>query len=361
MSSKLNLLLENRFLGHKQAVYDLQLDGFGGWYSAGSEGWIVHWQGGSESNGVLIAQTGEPIYCIYVLGNKSEYILAGGQSGMVYAFRRIVKSSPTNLERIQLNTLTSEDLLSSESNSIGNPDFKLNSENEINEDLKFEKMWEHKIHDKGVFDFIEISTHLFLNNKPDQKSIVSCSADGSVALWDLENPVKHQKKSSSIPGTLRCIDANSNLGNCIRVGGHLGKIFEWEILGSSWEDFEWTLKQEFNVGQNTIFQMVHHQNGYAFGGRDAKIWLADDHINIHNQIDAHWFSIHALAFSPQGNYLVSGSMDKSIRLWNAVSGEILVHKELAHRSSVNQIIWLDSETLISCSDDAQIISWKIIH
>ena len=107
--------------------------------------------------------------------------------------------------------------------------------------------------------------------------------------------------------------------------------------------------------------MVHHQRLYAFGGRDAKIWLTDDRLHIHKKMDAHWFSIHALAFSPDGNYLASGSMDKSIRLWDTESGELLVHKELAHRSSVNQFIWLDRETLISCSDDTQIISWKIKH
>jgi WD40 repeat protein len=168
-------------------------------------------------------------------------------------------------------------------------------------------------------------------------------------------------KSNPISGSLRCISSTSNLGNRVRVGGQSGMVYEWEILGTNWENFEFQRFKEYSIGNNTLFQMVRYQNIYALGGRDAKIWITDELLNIHKQIDAHWFSIHALAFSPRGNLLASGSMDKSIRLWDANHGELLVHKELAHRSSVNQIVWLDHDTLISCSDDSQIISWKIKH
>jgi len=359
--------LENRFLGHKQAVYDLQLDGFGGWYSAGSEGWIVHWQGGSEINGKLIAQAGEPIYSIYVIGRYSDYILAGGQSGTVYAFRRIGPTVPRKINgklyELELHNSNPSDPQMNETvlNSNQSNDSLSYSENWELQDLKFEKMWEYRIHEKGVFDFLALPEVQNSVDKPTEKMIISCAADGIVALWDLENPMNHHVKSNSIKGSLRCIDATSSLETQIRVGGHAGKVYEFKIEGSSRESFKFQEIRELCIGSNTLFQMVHHQSKFAFGGRDAKIWLTDEQLNIHRKMDAHWFSIHALAFSPDGNYLASGSMDKSIRIWDTESGELLVHQELAHRSSVNQLIWLDGETLISCSDDAQIISWKIIH
>lgn len=359
--------MENRFFGHKQAVYDIQLDGFGGWYSAGSDGWIVHWLGGSESNGKLIAQIGEPIYSIYVVGGQSDYILAGGQSGTVYAFRRIGPTFPreinAKLHKLKPGISNSSDLKNRESelNSHQSSDSPSHSESRELQDLKFEKMWEYRIHEKGVFDFLALPEVENSVDKTSENMIMSCAADGVIALWDLENPMNNLVKSNSIQGSLRCIDATSSLETQIRVGGHAGKVYEFKIKGSSWGNFEFQETQEFCIGNNTLFQIVHHQNMYAFAGRDAKIWITDDQLNILRKIDAHWFSIHALTFSPNGIYLASGSMDKSIRLWDTESGELLVHQELAHRSSVNQLIWVDRETLISCSDDAQIISWKIKH
>ena len=370
--------MENRFLGHKQAVYDLQLDGFGGWYSAGSDGWIVHWQSDTESHGKLIAQTGEPIYSLYVLGSQNEYILAGGQSGTVYAFRRIdyqvlqndlkfstqeLESTDVNDNKLDINIRFSEELQLTDdpSNKKWNMsdcrNTELNPQLKIPEELKFEKMWEYRIHEKGIFDFCEFSEFQIEGSR----IIVSCSADGILALWDIKNPMEFLVKSNPISGSLRCISSTSNLGNRVRVGGQSGMVYEWEILGTNWGNFEFQRFKEYSIGNNTLFQMVRYQNIYALGGRDAKIWITDELLNIHKQIDAHWFSIHALAFSPSGNLLASGSMDKSIRFWDANHGELLVHKELAHRSSVNQIVWLDHDTLISCSDDSQIISWKIKH
>ncbi len=369
--------MENRFLGHKQAVYDIQLDGLGGWFSAGSEGWIVHWPSGTESHGRLIAQTGEPIYSLRVLGSQSEFILAGGQSGTVYAFQKmsfpvlqnglnhsnqdLQKSDGNDVSMVKNVRLTEE--LQSDNVNDDNVNLANGSSNELNSqmkipvELKFEKMWEFRIHEKGVFDFYEYSEF----QSKESRIIVSCSADGKLALWDINNPMKFLVKSNAIPGSLRCINSNFNLGNRVRVGGQSGLVYEWEILGDNWDNFEFQRIKEYTIGRNTLFQMVQHQNICALGGRDAKIWITDEFLNIYKQIDAHWFSIHALAFSPSGKLLASGSMDKCIRLWDVDGGDILVHKELAHKSSVNKIIWLDHETLISCSDDSQIISWKIKH
>ncbi len=315
MSPKLNLLIENHFLGHKQAIYSLQSDGFGGWFSAGSEGWIVHWKGQSENNGLLIAQTGEPIYALYVFGNELQFIAAGGQSGTIYLFRSFIDE---------------------------------------HQNTKVERIGEYSIHNKGVFDFQYLGNHW----------VCSCSADGRIAIWNLDNPQETVRYSENVGGSIRCIEFNPEMYNSqnsriIRAGGYGGKIFEWKWLELEKLSFRLEWVQEYSVGSNTIFQVERLPNGYAVAGRDAKIWMLNQTWEKEMQIDAHWYSIHALACSPDLKYLASGSMDKSIRLWDVSSGEIQLHQDLAHRSSVNKILWLSSNRFITCSDDAQIISWKI--
>ncbi len=344
--------MENHFLGHKQAVYSLQSDGFGGWYSAGSDGWIVHWPDSNKTEGVLLAQAKEPIYRLFVFGPNSEFVLAGGQSGTVYAFR-IIKDF---------------DLFHSKTDTLGSANVQFIESHEVAESkkVKMVQLWIQRIHSKGVFDFVVLSNNW----------IASCSADGHVAIWDFENPELGMLKSSGLTGSLRCFcriefmnvkldPAQTGLMPVaeISMGGYEGKVYKLQLVYSletgepcklNWMDSESTA-----VGLNTLFQCVSFPNGFVLAGRDAKLWYTNVQFNVVKKIDAHWFSIHALAISPDGRFLVSGSMDKTIRIWDLITGELLIHKELAHRSSVNQIVWLNELQFVSCSDDAQIISWKI--
>ncbi len=340
--------MENHFLGHKQAVYSIQSNGFGGWYSAGSDGWIVHWPDCHKSEGILLAQIGEPIYSLFVCGLNHEFILAGGQSGTVYAFQ---------LENTLINNSQKADLIGSNHSE---------TENVETATIKIVQLWSQRFHSKGVFDF-----NLLTNNW-----LASCSADGTVAVWNLDHPETGGLESNSIGGSLRCfcaahfnnlrIDNSEKTSNPVAdifVGGFLGKVYQFRLYYSletgEPSRLEWLNSETKTLGVNTLFQCVSFNGQFITAGRDAKIWFTDSRFQIVKKIDAHWFSIHALAISPEEKFLASGSMDKSIRIWDLKTGELLFHKELAHRSSVNKIIWLSENRIVSCSDDAQIISWKI--
>jgi WD40 repeat protein len=61
--------------------------------------------------------------------------------------------------------------------------------------------------------------------------------------------------------------------------------------------------------------------------------------------------------------IATGSMDKSIRFWHTHTleplGSVYTDHAHGHKSSVNDLLWLDTETLVSVSDDAQVRCWKI--
>jgi len=100
------------------------------------------------------------------------------------------------------------------------------------------------------------------------------------------------------------------------------------------------------------------------GGRDAQLRmrdLTDGHIV--QVVSAHNSTINDLAFSPNGHYLATASRDKTVKLWDAESWKLLkvceVVRDRGHVNSVNCLLWLDDETLITAGDDRRILTWTL--
>jgi WD40 repeat protein len=75
-------------------------------------------------------------------------------------------------------------------------------------------------------------------------------------------------------------------------------------------------------------------------------------------------ALNHLSFSPDGQWLASASMDKTLKIWNAQTLKLLkvvdYRRHAAHTSSVNRALWLhDSEGIITCSDDRQVLGWHL--
>jgi WD40 repeat protein len=86
--------------------------------------------------------------------------------------------------------------------------------------------------------------------------------------------------------------------------------------------------------------------------------ISKTHILIERILEIH-SSVFAIAFSPDGNMLASGSEDGIIRLWNTKDGSI-VNTLLGHTKFVASISFSpDGKTLASASGDGTIRLWNI--
>ena len=65
--------------------------------------------------------------------------------------------------------------------------------------------------------------------------------------------------------------------------------------------------------------------------------------------------ILSVAFSPDGQHILSGSMDRTIRLWNATTGETAAGPFAGHTGSVRCVAFApDGQHIVSGSDDRMI-------
>ncbi|CCA74228.1 related to WD40-repeat protein (notchless protein) [Serendipita indica DSM 11827] len=92
--------------------------------------------------------------------------------------------------------------------------------------------------------------------------------------------------------------------------------------------------------------------------KTIRIWDADTGQLLGEPLRGHENSVFAVAFSPDGSRIVSGSMDHTIRLWDADSGEPLGEPLRGHGSSVWAVSFSpDGLRIVSGSKDNTIRLW----
>jgi len=118
---------------------------------------------------------------------------------------------------------------------------------------------------------------------------------------------------------------------------------------------------------NSVFTVAYSADGQHLlaAGRDAHLrrYNATGY-TLTDSIVAHMFTINHLTFSPDGRYLATCSMDKSIKLWDAATLGLLRVVDRArhagHGTSVNKLFWSGRQNrLVSCSDDRSLAVWQV--
>ena len=89
-----------------------------------------------------------------------------------------------------------------------------------------------------------------------------------------------------------------------------------------------------------------------------RIWNAENGDVVGKVLKGHHWPVEAVAFSPDGRYIISGSADSTIRIWDAVTGTTVGEPLEGHTSSVYSIAYSrDGHQIISGSADSTIRIW----
>jgi hypothetical protein len=93
--------------------------------------------------------------------------------------------------------------------------------------------------------------------------------------------------------------------------------------------------------------------------RTVRIWDAVSGAVLHT-LEGHTSSVSSVAFSSDGSRIVSGSVDKTVRIWDAVSGAVL-HTLEGHTSSVSSVAFSsDGSRIVSGSVDKTVRIWDAV-
>ncbi len=120
--------------------------------------------------------------------------------------------------------------------------------------------------------------------------------------------------------------------------------------------------------ERSVFCTRYHPNGkYILSGSlDARlnIWDVEKNYELYQRIPAHYFTINSIAFSPDNKFFATGSRDRTIKVWDAAHFQLLkvinYEKHNGHRFSVNSLHWSSyNDYLVSGSDDCSMMVWSI--
>jgi WD40 repeat protein len=190
-------------------------------------------------------------------------------------------------------------------------------------------------------------------------SIFVASGDGMVTRVDMEK-VAIVNKSQASDKSARTIAINEGTGDmAVGYSDHFIRVF----------DTDGKLKTEWKGHNNSVFTLRYtpDRKYLISGSRDARLKVWDVQSGYHQsaEIVAHLFAINHLEFSPDGKHFVTCSMDKSIKVWDAEALKLLKvidkARHAGHGTSVNKLLWTGhNNQLVSASDDRTISVWQII-
>lgn len=190
----------------------------------------------------------------------------------------------------------------------------------------------------------------------DEQRIGGLSRDGFFAQFDRESGAWLQGIALPVQSARSWMPFSSN--EILLVGDPSG-VLKCRI------DVEVALAERYSICEWPIFSITRHPNGsWVFGGKDAGLyWFNTQMQEIQPKIEAHNYAIYGLAFSPSSKYLASCSRDKTLKIWDSkdLSFQLRLGKPVikqAHSHSVNALLWLNDQQLISVSDDRTVRCWE---
>lgn len=284
-------------------------------YTVADDGVIMKWA----------IETGEMIECVYPVSavkvNKAIFTSDSGFVGMVVDQNNIIIRSiqPAYIER---RIITGE-------KKLGCVSFSIDGKHILTSNAEQEKggleIWDIQTGDIlckliGHTDSVWSATY-----SPDGKMIASASFDGTVRIWNAltghEIKSFHFHASDDNYGDRISHVAFCSSGERIVMTAYCGEVVIWDFLSGE-KVSSWKHKSSIVFGaaispdeKRIAFTTIYTHQGICICNIESG--------EIINTLKGHTHAVNSVAFSPDGQEIVSGGDDKTIICWNTKDGSVI--------------------------------------
>ncbi|KAJ6692060.1 WD40 REPEAT PROTEIN [Salix purpurea] len=192
------------------------------------------------------------------------------------------------------------------------------------------------------------------------RRFVSASKDGDARIWDI-----------SLRKSVICLSGHTLAITCVKWGGD-GVIYtgSQDCTIKMWETSQGKLIRELKGHGHWVNSLAlsteyvlrtgafdHTGKTHSSPEEMKKVALESKHPKT--RMTGHQQLVNHVYFSPDGNWVASASFDKSVKLWNGITGKFVAAFR-GHVGPVYQISWsADSRLLLSGSKDSTLKIWDI--
>ncbi len=300
--SKIQVNKSHTLTGHNDCIYALKEGADPRYFYTGAgDGMVVEWDLDHPKDGVLLARLPHSVYALEV-DPKRNFLIVGH-----------------NYEGIHV----------------------------IDLEEKMES-WNLKLSSAAIFDLKVFGDELFV-----------ATGDGVLIVVDMQmRAVKRQVKLSSKSIRVLAIAPEKK---------HLALGFSDHSIQVLDLAADAVPKARLEGHSNSVFALGYSPDEKILvsGGRDAclKFWSTDRYL-LEENVVAHLYAINYLSFREDGKFLVTCSMDKSLKIWEMTSRNLLKvidkARNAGHGTSINKVFWSTySGVIVSVSDDRSIAIWQI--
>ncbi|MDA0836255.1 MAG: protein kinase [Planctomycetota bacterium] len=218
------------------------------------------------------------------------------------------------------------------------------------------KVWEINVQNQHPLEKRTLEGHhspvLSLKYSPDGRRLATGSRDGVLKLWSTSNYEVIASHQPSKHGLMKL--AYSPNGQTLAIGSyesvlHLD-IQSGDVLFNLDTGRDWVQAVDFDVEGHFL----------AVGNSSSIAIIEMARQKILCELEGHNYSILSASYSPDGESLVTSSRDRTVKIWNPVTGEEFASLE-GHKGAVYAHTFSpDGKTLVTGSSDKTIRLWNLL-
>ena len=191
--------------------------------------------------------------------------------------------------------------------------------------------------------------------------LTSCD-DGKLRLWSLADARVLREIEPASDVLFTSVDLSADGSQALTATAANGKVQIWNLAtGDELPGDDGAAWMEFGDRGGILWAARFASQGdqvLTIGGNDARLWDVASHEPVVR------FSPHGAVasadISPDGKLLVTGSWDRSAKIWNIASGKAVRKLDGLHQGYVNSVEFSpDGQTILTASDDGTARMWDV--